>query len=431
MKPRWDTFEVSESARFPELQGRRVGEIARERGVSPLDVMCEVALAENLETRFRAYIANDEVAEVAQLLGHDHVVLGLSDAGAHIDQLCDVPLPTDLLGTWVRDRAAMPLERAVRKLTGEPADIYGFVRRGYLREGNWADVCVFDPATVGTGPIRRVRDFPADAERLTAEEPTGVRHVLVNGTPIRGTACSATSRPMTVPARDPSSHEPSGARAAASTSERRERAHCRRRAGVDMNSVVVVTGAGGMGEAIARRLASGRAVVLADFSVEQLERTGAQLEALGHAVHLVRTDVSSAVDVEALARASAQLGSIGAVVHTAGVSPVQASVEQIVAVDVLGTAHVLDAFEAHVEPGTVAVCIASMAGTMMPVDADTLRLFATTRTAELAALPVLDPATLDPGSAYALAKRANQVRVEAASVAWAGAVGGWCRSVPA
>ena len=79
----------------------------------------------------------------------------------------------------------MPIERAVRKLTGEPADMFGFVRRGYLREGYWADVCVFDPQTVGTGPLRRVRDFPADGERLTAEEPTGVRHVLVNGTPIR------------------------------------------------------------------------------------------------------------------------------------------------------------------------------------------------------------------------------------------------------
>ena len=79
----------------------------------------------------------------------------------------------------------MPLEAAVRKLTGEPADMFGFVRRGYLREGYWADVCVFDPQTVGPGPTRRVRDFPADAERLTAEEPTGVRHVLVNGTPIR------------------------------------------------------------------------------------------------------------------------------------------------------------------------------------------------------------------------------------------------------
>ncbi len=73
----------------------------------------------------------------------------------------------------------------MRKLTGEPADIFGFERRGYLREGYWADVCVFDPRTVGPGRTTRVRDFPADGERLTAEEPTGVRHVLVNGTPIR------------------------------------------------------------------------------------------------------------------------------------------------------------------------------------------------------------------------------------------------------
>jgi N-acyl-D-amino-acid deacylase len=185
MRPRWDTFEVSESKRYPELQGRRVAEVARERGVSPLDVMCDVALDEDLETRFRAYIANDDIDAVGRLLTYDHVALGLSDAGAHIDQLCDAPLPTDLLGTWVRDRAVMPLEHAVRKLTGEPADMFGFTRRGYLRAGNWADVCVFDPATVGTGPTRRVRDFPADAERLTAEEPTGVQHVLVNGTPIR------------------------------------------------------------------------------------------------------------------------------------------------------------------------------------------------------------------------------------------------------
>jgi N-acyl-D-aspartate/D-glutamate deacylase len=185
MKPRWETFEVSESQRFPELVGRRVTDLARERGGSPLDVMCELAVGEDLGTRFRAYIANDDVTEVGKLLTHDHVVLGLSDAGAHVDQLCDAPLPTDLLGTWVRERKVMPVERAVRKLTGEPADIFGFVRRGYLSPGYWADVCVFDPETVGTGPLRRVRDFPADAERLTAEQPTGVRHVLVNGTPIR------------------------------------------------------------------------------------------------------------------------------------------------------------------------------------------------------------------------------------------------------
>jgi N-acyl-D-amino-acid deacylase len=185
MKPRWETFEVSESERFPELAGRRVTELARARDCSPLDIMCELAVAEDLKTRFRAYIANDDVEEVGRLLTHEHVALGLSDAGAHVDQLCDAPLPTDLLGTWVRERQVMPLERAVRKLTGEPADIFGFVRRGYLREGYCADVCVFDPRTVGPGPMRRVRDFPADAERLTAEEPSGLRHVLVNGTPIR------------------------------------------------------------------------------------------------------------------------------------------------------------------------------------------------------------------------------------------------------
>ena len=185
MKPRWETFEVSESARFPDLVGRRVDELARQRGSSPLDVMCEMALEEDLTTRFRAYIANDDAGAVGRLLTADSVALGLSDAGAHVDQLCDAPLFTDLLATWVKDRQVLSLEQAVHKMTGEPADMFGFVRRGYLREGYWADVCVFDPDTVGPGPTRRVRDFPADAERLTAEEPTGVRHVLVNGTPIR------------------------------------------------------------------------------------------------------------------------------------------------------------------------------------------------------------------------------------------------------
>ena len=185
MRPRWETFEVSESERFPELLGRRVTDIARERDVSPLDVMCELALSEDLATRFRAYIANDDVAEVGSLLTEDHVVLGLTDAGAHVDQLCDAPSPTDLLGTWVRERELMPLERAVRKLAGEPADMFGFEGRGYLREGYAADVCVLDPATVAPGPQRRVRDLPANGERLTNEEPIGMRHVLVNGTLIR------------------------------------------------------------------------------------------------------------------------------------------------------------------------------------------------------------------------------------------------------
>lgn len=185
MKPRWETYEVSESELFPELIGRRVTDIAQERGCSPLDAMCEMSVAEDLRTRFRAYIANEDPEAVTLLLTEEHVALGLTDAGAHVDQLCDAPLPTDLLGRWVRERGVMPLERAIHKLSGEPADIFGFDRRGYLREGYFADVCVFDPATVDPGPTVRLRDLPAEGERLTAEDPQGMRHVLVNGRPIR------------------------------------------------------------------------------------------------------------------------------------------------------------------------------------------------------------------------------------------------------
>jgi N-acyl-D-aspartate/D-glutamate deacylase len=79
----------------------------------------------------------------------------------------------------------MPWAAAIRKLTGVQADLMGFADRGYLRRGAWADVVVFDPATIGPGAVRRVRDFPGNAERLTADAPTGVTHVVVNGVPIR------------------------------------------------------------------------------------------------------------------------------------------------------------------------------------------------------------------------------------------------------
>ncbi len=185
MRPRWNTYEIAETGKFPELVGRRIDAIARERGLSPLDLICEIALAEDLRTRFRCFIANDDAEGVAFLLTREHVVIGLSDAGAHVGQLCDACQATDLLGHWVRERGALTLERAVRKLSGEVADILGLAERGYLREGACADLVVFDPARIAPGPLRRVRDFPANAERLTADQPQGVTHVLVNGTPIR------------------------------------------------------------------------------------------------------------------------------------------------------------------------------------------------------------------------------------------------------
>jgi NAD(P)-dependent dehydrogenase (short-subunit alcohol dehydrogenase family) len=182
--------------------------------------------------------------------------------------------------------------------------------------------------------------------------------------------------------------------------------------------VLVVTGAGGMGRAVVRRLGSGRVVVLADASEAQLARATTALDTDGFVVHGVRTDVADRDAVAALARAAADHGRIAAVVHTAGVSPVDSTPELIVAVDVVGTALVLDEFEPYVQPGTVAVCITSMAGTLTDLPADVLLRLATTPTAELPALTELDPASMEPGIAYGIAKRANQVRVEAAAGPW-------------
>src|SRR5579864_1658673 len=181
--PRWDTFEIMESPAHRGLEGRRLTDLAA--GRDPFDVLLDLALDEpDLGLRVRAILANDDTAEVAKLLVEDHCTFGLSDAGAHVGQLCDAPQATDLLGNWVRDRGVMPLEEAVRRLTKVQADLFGFVDRGEVRPGAWADLVVFDPATVAPGPIRRVRDFPAGSERLTADQPSGVHHVLVNGTPL-------------------------------------------------------------------------------------------------------------------------------------------------------------------------------------------------------------------------------------------------------
>jgi N-acyl-D-aspartate/D-glutamate deacylase len=186
LTPRFDTFVIDQSPARPELVGRKLADLAAEHRGAPFDVLLDLALGEpQLALRVRAVIANDETSEVGALISDPRCVLGLSDAGAHVGQLCDAPQATDFLGNWVRGRSLMPVEEAVRRLTSVQADLIGLEGRGRLRPGDWADVVVFDPATVGPGPVRRVRDFPANAERLTADAPTGVRHVLVNGTPVR------------------------------------------------------------------------------------------------------------------------------------------------------------------------------------------------------------------------------------------------------
>jgi len=182
---RFDSLTVAESPSHPELVDRRVVDLAEERGVTALDVMLDLSLEDDLKTRFWSVLANDDPEGIAWLLPRDGVLLGLADSGAHVSQLCDACFATDLLGGWVRDRGVMSLERAVHKLTAEPAGVYGFNDRGTVEVGKAADLCVFDPAVIAPGPLRRVVDFPANGERLTADAPVGMSHVLVNGVPIR------------------------------------------------------------------------------------------------------------------------------------------------------------------------------------------------------------------------------------------------------
>ena len=132
---RWENFELSESDVHPELVGRQLLDLAEERSCTPLDAMIDLSLEENLETRFRYIQSNDDEAGIAHLLQQEQMAIGLSDAGAHVGMLCDAALPTDLLGNWVRERGVLPLERAVHKLTAEPASIFRFEDRGVLREG--------------------------------------------------------------------------------------------------------------------------------------------------------------------------------------------------------------------------------------------------------------------------------------------------------
>jgi N-acyl-D-amino-acid deacylase len=185
-EPKWEAISIAESSAHPELVDRPLDEFAANLSRHPFDVLLDLALDEpDLGLRFAMTIANDDQEELGKLLLDNNNVIGLSDAGAHVGQICDAVQATDFLGLWVRERRLMPIEEAVHRLTGVQASLLGLTDRGRLAPGAWADIVVFDPTTVSPGPIRRTADFPAGSERLTADQPVGIRHVLVNGEAIR------------------------------------------------------------------------------------------------------------------------------------------------------------------------------------------------------------------------------------------------------
>jgi N-acyl-D-amino-acid deacylase len=196
----WERTVVSWFPPDPSVEGRLVSDLAGERGVDATQLVLDLAIESGLVARFRMAVLNYDDDEVEVLLTDPHTMLGLSDAGAHASQLCDSCFSTHLLSHWVRDRKALTLENAVRKLTSEAADVFGITDRGRLAVGRPADVVVFDPETVGCSDLRRVSDQPAGADRLIADA-IGIDAVIVNGVVIRRDGADAVDASTAGPGR--------------------------------------------------------------------------------------------------------------------------------------------------------------------------------------------------------------------------------------
>ena len=178
----WDKVQVVEVAdpAHAGYEQRSVAEIARSQGRDPLDLMLDLALAEDLKTIFTAQLLNSDEQAVGRLLKHPNSLVSLSDAGAHLTFFNDAGFGLHLLGHWSRTLDAMSMAEAVRRLSSQPASVFGMADRGQIRPGHAADLLLFDPLTVGRGPKRRVFDLPGGAPRLHTDA-LGVHGVWVNG----------------------------------------------------------------------------------------------------------------------------------------------------------------------------------------------------------------------------------------------------------
>jgi N-acyl-D-aspartate/D-glutamate deacylase len=166
-----------------QYEGRVVADIAAERGVDPWDVMVDIQVADDYRTVLWP-VAPEKSQAVWELRRdlwrRDDVLIGGSDAGAHLDRLLASPYPTRFLEFAWREQGLVTLEEAIHLMTDKPARLYGLKDRGRLTEGACADVVVFDPERVRSAGARRAFDLPGDSLRLTADAE-GIELVLVNG----------------------------------------------------------------------------------------------------------------------------------------------------------------------------------------------------------------------------------------------------------
>ena len=179
---RWDIVRVEKVVK-PENQkfvGKTVADVAAMRGQDPLDAFLDLSLEEDLGTVFWNSNNGGDPQAMGEILRSPYVLVGTSDAGAHVQFGADFGYGTTLLGLWVRERKVMTLEQAIFKLTFHVASIFGLQGRGLLRPGYTADLAIFDPDTVGAHEPEWANDYPAGTKRLI-QRSEGMHYTVVNG----------------------------------------------------------------------------------------------------------------------------------------------------------------------------------------------------------------------------------------------------------
>jgi N-acyl-D-amino-acid deacylase len=179
---RWDVVQVEKPIK-PQNQryaGKSVAEMAAMRGQDPLDAFLDLALEEDLDTVFQNANNGGDAAAMGEILRSPYVLMGTSDAGAHVQFGADFGYGTTLLGLWVRERQLLTLEHAIYKLTFHIASVFGLEGRGLLRPGYAADLVIFDPKTVGAHEPEWAEDYPGNTKRLI-QRSDGMYYTIVNG----------------------------------------------------------------------------------------------------------------------------------------------------------------------------------------------------------------------------------------------------------
>lgn len=198
----WGRYVIGDtySAANEGLKGRVVADIAERANKGTFDTLLDIVIADELRTVLWPLPPDDDLKSWqmrAEAWEHPLVLIGGSDAGAHLDRMCGAPYTTGFLADTLRGRQLVSLERCVQLMTQAPAELFGLRDRGVLREGAHADVVCFDPDTVATGEVRLVDDLPGGTSRLFADA-IGVHRVYVNGTAIVVDGRSTGARPGTV-----------------------------------------------------------------------------------------------------------------------------------------------------------------------------------------------------------------------------------------